>query len=100
MIDMSTYMTTVGILSAIIMAFVIYCLKINKIEKEKSDLMKENSDLKTQVSNLQGQNSQSELIIRDQEKQLASKKIKAVSVSDETPPSRPRNSWVKFGRLT
>jgi regulator of replication initiation timing len=53
MIEMSTYMTSIGILSAIIVPLIIQCLKINKLQKEKSDVIKENATLQNQNAKLQ-----------------------------------------------
>jgi hypothetical protein len=67
MIDMATYMTSVGVLSAIIVALVIQCFKINKIEKEKSDIIKENATLQNQNAKLQKSLDETQTIILKQE---------------------------------
>lgn len=66
MIDLTIYVSTIAILSAIIMALLIYSLKAHKIEQE-------NSELKKLVVQLQKKDSESQAIILSQQSQIQPK---------------------------
>jgi FtsZ-interacting cell division protein ZipA len=95
MIDLTIYLATIGILSAIIMAFVIHNLKTNKREYESqkriTELQKETNELKEyKIQYLQLQNE-----IHQKESQQKRQKEIQKKDSQQLPPNKPSGGWVR-----